>query len=79
MIGNFADKKRTAHQWTSILIATKLWGYVTEVCGGRLFRLRGNAACCNTAAESRRESALVDAKISCCPFRLLTALFQIMK
>jgi hypothetical protein len=52
---------------------------LTEVCGGRLFRLRGNAACCNTAAESRRESALVDAKISGCPFRLLTALFQIMK
>lgn len=54
---------------------------LTERCEGFVFPpvLRGNAACCNTAAESRRESALVDAKILSCHFRLLTALFQIMK
>jgi hypothetical protein len=32
------------------------------------FRLRGNAACCNTAAESRRESGLVDVKDIRLPF-----------
>lgn len=69
-----------ARQWTSnILIVTKLWG-LTERCEGSSFRLQGNAAfCCNTAAESRRESALVDAKIPGCHFWLLTAPFQIMK
>src|ERR1700722_10085630 len=52
---------------------------LTERCGGRLSACGAMPTCCNTAAESRRESALVDAKISGCHFRLLTALFQIMK
>jgi hypothetical protein len=38
------------------------------------FRLRGNAA---AAAESRRESALVDVDMSGSPFRLVHALFKI--
>jgi hypothetical protein len=53
-------------------LTERWWGVRLSACGAL-------PPGCNTAAESRRESALVDEKISGCHFWLLTALFQIMK
>jgi hypothetical protein len=59
----------TARQWMSNIFDSHKVVGLTERCGGSSFRLRGKAACrCNTAAESRRESALVDAKDIRLPF-----------
>ena len=75
---NFAQEVQHANG-RAAFDCCKSCGANLRYVGRRHFRLRGNTACCNTAAESRRESALVDAKISGYHFRLLTALFQIMK